>query len=301
MGKPDMAWIQSELKEKILRWTPKVGRSKTTIKDFIVVRRVNENEEVCLFDYPLIGITVQGFKHSTIGNDEYDYGEGHCLINGIDIPSISHINSATPGTPFLAVALLLDRNLVAKLSERVPVAPQAAMHNKPVAVTNVDPSILEAFLRLINLLDKPSEIPIMAPLIKQEIHHRLLLGPQGEWLRTICTRGTSTNQIAQAITWIRKNYMKTLRVDELARKVNMATSTFHRHFKEVTGSSPLQFQKQLRLHEAKRFILFDSYNVSMASFAVGYESPTQFCREYKRKFGAPPRDDIYKKRKFFKY
>lgn len=295
MSAQDTDRILTELKEKVLRWTPEVGRLHTAIDGLMVVRRVQENEAVHLFDAPMIGVTLQGTKHSVIGKDEYRYGQGHCLINGIDMPTISRITSISPEKPFLAVALLLDRALVARLAEETPVPPSASMHNKPVAVADADPKVLDAFLRLINLLDQSSEVPIMAPLIKREIHHRLLLGPQGDWLRAVCASGTRTNQIALAVTWIRDHYRETLQVDELARMVNMATSTFHRHFKDVTDSSPLQFQKQLRLHEAKRLMLFDRHDVTAASLAVGYESPTQFSREYKREFGAPPREDVFKR------
>lgn len=288
----DTAGIYKELAEKVLRWTPKAGRLATAIDGFMVVKRAKTNEVVNLFDTPLIGLTVQGFKHSIIGNDEYQYGEGHCLITGIDMPSSSRIVSTSADRPFLALALTLDRELVAQVASETVSDSKPNRHKKAVAVAEADPKVLSAFLRLINLLDEPEDIPIMAPLIIKEIHHRLLLGPQGQWLRDICTNGTRTNQIARAITWLRENYKEPLQVEELARQVNMATSTFHRHFKEITDLSPLQFQKQLRLHEAQRLMLYDKHDVNNAAFAVGYESSTQFIREYKREFGAPPRRDV---------
>ena len=167
---------------------------------------------------------------------------------------------------------------------------------KGLSVADVDPDILHAFLRLVELLEKPEQIPILGPLIVREIHYRLLIGPQGEFLRRLNTLGTQSNQIAQAITWLRDNYREPLQVDKLAQKVNMATSTFHRHFKEVTTLSPLQFHKRLRLYEAKRLMLTESKDASSASLAVGYESPTQFNREYKRLFGEPPHRDVMRMR-----
>ncbi|MEG6501543.1 MULTISPECIES: AraC family transcriptional regulator [unclassified Desulfovibrio] len=286
--------INEQLKEQVLRWTPETGRLQTAIDGFMVVRRAQNNEVVNIFDIPLIGLTVQGFKHSVIGSQSYQYGEGHCLITGIDMPTSSRILPVSPDSPgehFLAVALHLDRELIAQLAAETPPVQRYSGPHKVVAVAEADPKVVAAFLRLINLLDEPEEIPVMAPLFIREIHHRLLAGPQGEWLRTVCTNGTRTNQIARAITWLRENYKEPLRVDVLAQMVNMATSTFHRHFKEVTDRSPLQFQKQLRLYEAKRLMLFDSHDVNNAAYAVGYESSTQFIREYKREFGAPPRRD----------
>ena len=262
----------AELKERVLHWTPDTGRLPTAIDGFMVVRRVQQDEVVNLFDTPLIGVTIQGSKDSVIGNENYRYGEGHCLLTGIDMPSTSRLSGISPELPFLAVALTLDRELIASLAAESEPSQKPSTRNKAVAVA--------------------AEIPVMAPLIIREIHHRLLLGPQGEWLRAICTNGTRTNQIAKAITWLRENYREQLQIDDLAKMVNMATSTFHRHFKEVTDISPLQFQKQLRLYEAKRLMLFDKHDVNNAAHAVGYESSTQFIREYKREFGAPPRRDV---------
>lgn len=296
MDSDERARTISELKERVLRWTPKTGRLPTAIEGFMVVRRVQQNEVVNLFDTPLIGITIQGSKDSVIGNDNYRYGEGHCLLTGIDMPSSSRLTGLSLEKPFLAVALTLDRDLIAGLASESESTQKPSLRNKAVAVAEVEPKVLETVLRLIRLLDEPGEIPVMAPLIIREIHHRLLLGPQGEWLRAICTSGTRTNQIARAITWLRQNYREPLQVDDLAKMVNMATSTFHRHFKEVTDISPLQFQKQLRLYEAKRLMLFDKHDVNNAAHAVGYESSTQFIREYKREFGAPPRRDVSRMR-----
>lgn len=289
---PDIAAINAQLKEKLLRQTPEAGRRPTAIPGFMLTRRIDANELRNFFYNPMVGITVQGHKRSRIGTEEYEYGEGHCLIAGVDIPSVSYITSATAEKPFLAVSLDLNRGLLAQIVAEFRHLPKCKTFNKPAAVTEADPKVLEAFLRLMNLLEEPEEISLMAPMLIREIHYRLLLGPQGEWLRTVCTLGTRTNQIAEAISWLRHNFKEPLQVEMLATRVGMATSTFHRHFKEVTGISPLQFQKQLRLYEAQHLLLFDGYDVNNAAFAVGYESTTQFIREYKREFGAPPRTDV---------
>lgn len=292
MTNTSFAMLNEQLKDKVLYWAIKAGRLPTAINGLMVTRREEANELRNFFYNPLVGITLQGSKRSLIGTDEYRYGEGYCMIAGVDIPSASYITDVTSEKPFLAISLDLDRSLAAEIASQLPAFTKPKGINKPVAVAKVDIKVMDAFLRLINLLDEPEEIPIMAPMLIREIHYRLLIGEQGEWLRMVCTLGTNTNKIAQAISWLRHNFKQTLHIEDLAQSVNMATSTFHRHFKETTGISPLQFQKQLRLYEAQRLMLFDKIDVNQAAFAVGYESSTQFIREYKRVFGVPPRQDI---------
>ncbi len=284
-----LARTNNLLKEKLLRWMPGTGDYPTAIEGLTIFRRDEANQCENCFYKPLVGVIVQGFKRSIIGSEEYRYGENHCLVTGVDVPSVNFITAASPEHPFLAVSLNLDKYLITQLAAEIP--PSSRLGNGPykgMAVAAVDPDVLDAFLRLAELLEKPEQIPVLAPMIIREIHYRLLIGPQGERLRMVNTLGTQSNQIAKTITWLRDNYKEPLQVDELARKVNMATSTFHRHFREVTTISPLQFQKRLRLHEAQRMMLADNEDATMAALAVGYESPTQFNREYKRLFGEPP-------------
>jgi AraC-like DNA-binding protein len=279
----------SLLKEKLLRWMPEPGRYPTAVEGFAISRRHDAKElENCVYK-PLVAVVVQGSKRSVIGSEEYRYGENHCLVIGVDVPSANHVIVASPEKPFLAVVLDLDKYLITQLAAEIP--PSSRPENgsyKGMAVAEVDPDVLDAFLRLVELLDKPEQIPVLAPMIIREIHYRLLIGPQGERLRMINTLGTQSNQIAKSITWLRDNYKEPLQVDELARKVNMATSTFHRHFRDVTTLSPLQYQKRLRLYEAQRLMLVENEDAAIAAMAVGYESSTQFNREYKRQFGEPP-------------
>jgi len=277
------------LKEKLLRWMPRTGDYPTAIEGFTIFRRDEANQPENCFYKPLVGVIVQGFKRSIVGSEEYRYGEKHCLVTGVDVPSVNYITAASREQPFLAVSLNLDKYLITQLAAEIP--PSSKLGNgsyKGMAVAEVDPDVLDAFLRLAELHEKPEQIPVLAPMIIREIHYRLLIGPQGERLRMVNTHGTQSNQIARTITWLRDNYKEPLQVDELARKVNMATSTFHRHFREVTTLSPLQFQKRLRLYEAQRLMLAENEDAAIAALAVGYESPTQFNREYKRLFGEPP-------------
>jgi AraC-like DNA-binding protein len=284
-----LARTNSLLKEKLLRRIPEPGRYPTAIEGLMISRRHDAKElENCIYK-PLVAVVVQGSKRSVIGSEEYRYGENHCLVIGVDIPSANHVIFASPEQPFLAVSLDLDKYLITQLAAEIP--PSSRPGNdayKGMAVAEVDPDVLDAFLRLVELLGKPEQITVLAPMIIREIHYRLLIGPQGERLRMVNTLGTQSNQIARTITWLRGSYKEPLQVDALARKVNMATSTFHRHFRQVKTLSPLQFQKRLRLYEAQRLMLVENEDAAIAALAVGYESPTQFNREYKRLFGEPP-------------
>ena len=168
--------------------------------------------------------------------------------------------------------------------------------NTSISVADTDTDILEMFLRLLELHEKPEQIPLRAPMMLRELHYLLLISPHGKILRQLNTPGTQNNQVVQAINWIRENYKIPMRVESLARQVNMSTANLHRHFKLLTGLSPLQYQKQLRLHEAQRLMLVENERASSAALSVGYESITQFNREYKRVFGEPPLRDMNRRR-----
>lgn len=282
-----------QLREKLSRLMPRPGKFTCAVLGLAYARREEVNKSENCFNRPVVAVVVQGFKRSVMGGEEYRYGEGHCLVAGVDMPSSSQIIGASPEEPFLAISLDLDRSLIARLAAEVPAPPgSGAGSGKALSIVEVDPDVLDAFLRLVEMLDRPEQIPALAPLVVREIHTRLLLGPQGGYLRQITTHGTQSNQISRAITWLKDNYREPLQVDRLAQQVNMATSTFHRHFKEVTTLSPLQFHKRLRLYEAQRLMLAENANATSAGMAVGYESTTQFNREYKRLFGEPPRRDM---------
>jgi AraC-like DNA-binding protein len=286
-----------QLKEKLLQWLPQQGRITTAIDGLTLSRRDTTNQAESCFYRPTIGIVAQGFKRSVIGNEEYQYGEGYCLTAGVDMPSVNHIIEASPEKPFLALSIKLDRYLVTQLAAELPPDPKNGNGSyRGVVVAGVTLDILDAFLRLVNLLDTPERIPMLAPMIIREIHYYLLIGPQGDCLRLVGTLGTQTNQIARAISWLRENYHEPLLIEKLARQVNMAESTFNRHFRKVTTLSPLQFQKRLRLYEAQRMMLADDKDAATAALKVGYESATQFNREYKRQFGEPPHRDINRMR-----
>ena len=240
-----------------------------------------------------VGLIVQGRKESVIGREIFRYGELDCLVNGVDMPSESRILGASPEQPLLAVSLVINRALATELASVA-----ASSFDAPggrclgVSVARVEPDVHDAFARLVDLLDRPEEAALMAPLLVREVLFRVLAGPQGGDLRRLHTVGSHGHQVAEAIIWLRANYMRPLSVDALAARVAMATSTFHRQFKKVTSLSPLQFQKRLRLYEAQRLMLSRNLDANHAGRAVGYESSSQFSREYSRLFGAPPRRDL---------
>ncbi|MFP5212602.1 MAG: AraC family transcriptional regulator N-terminal domain-containing protein, partial [Acidobacteriota bacterium] len=200
---------------------------------------------------------------------------------------------ASSEKPYLGLTLELDQRAIAQLmvdsSQPLPRKPPTG---RAMAVSEVPLPLLNAFQRLIDLLDEPEDIPILAPLVQREIFYRLLMGDQGPRLRQITTAGSHSHQIARAIDWLQENFNQPLRVDDLAAYSGMSTSNFHHHFRSLTAMSPLQFQKRLRLNEARQLMLTKRLDAATASFQVGYESPSQFSREYSRLFGAPPSRDI---------
>lgn len=292
-----IAELNDSLKERLLIWLPEQSRLETPIPGLALSRYDENISAIKCFYNPMVALVVQGFKRSMIGDHEANYGELHCVTVGIDMPGIFHITDASPQAPFLSLSVKLDRRIITQLITEAPSVVTAQEGEVPsVVVDEAGKDLLQAFSRLVELLDTPSRISVLAPMILREIHYYLLCGSQGKCLRLFNTNGTQANQIAQAISWLRENYTSPLRMEELARYVNMAPSTFNRHFKEVTSLSPLQFQKRLRLYEAERLMLLEGKDAGTAALMVGYESGSQFNREYKRQFGAPPRKDIAKKR-----
>lgn len=242
---------------------------------------------------PGICMVAQGSKRVLLGDDTYVYDGHHYLITSVNLPTVVQIIDASPGKPYFGLKLKLDLREVSQLmvDSNLP-PPRAQQSGRGMATGEVTLPLLIAFQRLINLPAEQKDIPILAPLIQREIIYRLLVGEQGAHLRQIASMGSQGYQIAQAIDWLKGNFTLPLRIDDLAKQVNMSTSTFHHHFRALTAMSPLQYQKWLRLNEARRLMLSENQDASTAAFQVGYESPSQFSREYGRLFGAPPLRDI---------
>ena len=285
------------LKRLILGRMPEPGMYETGLAGVRTHRRDATTEPQSCFYAPIIVKMVQGHKRAFIGADVYRYGEDDILVTGVDMPGASMICEASPDAPSTSIAIDLDRNLIAQLAlEIAPQPPVASSMLKGIHVQPLDAALLDAFVRLAELFDAPVKLAVLGPMIVREIHFLLLTGPDGHRLRTFHTLGSQGSQVAQAIHWLKQNLSTAVQIEDLAEKVHMAASTFHRHFKEVTTLSPLQFQKRLRLHEAQRLMLTHGLDASSASAAVGYESLSQFNREYKRLFGEPPRKDVQRLR-----
>lgn len=240
-----------------------------------------------------VALIVQGSKRVLLGSDSFVYGRDHFLIASLNLPAVAQILEASPERPYLAVMLRLDAHEIAQLmmdGHVPPPRPQAA--ERAMATGRVTAPLLCAFQRLVDLLDEPESIPALAPLAQREIVYRLLMSEQGDRLRQIGAAGSQSHQIGRAIDWLKTHFAEPLRVDALAELVRMSPSTFHHHFRALTAMSPLQYQKWLRLTEARRLMLAERLDASTAAFRVGYESPSQFSREYSRQFGAPPMRDM---------
>jgi len=277
----------------IARWTGQRDRIETAIPGLILARRNEPSEPISILYEPRICVIAQGAKRVQLGDNEYVYDTHHFLLTSVDLPTFVQVIKASPEKPYLGLVLNIDQREISQLmvdSNLPPPRPQQS--SRGMATGKVTLPLLAAFQRLIDLLDEPKDIPILAPIIEREIFYRLLVGDQGARLRQIASSGSQSNQIARAIEWLKGNYTQPLRIDDLAAQVNMSTSTFHHHFRAVTAMSPLQYQKWLRLNEARRLLLSENQDATTAAFQVGYESPSQFSREYSRMFGAPPLRDI---------
>jgi AraC-like DNA-binding protein len=247
---------------------------------------------VCMIEPSLI-LVGRGEKRLWVGGEGHSYDRSRFLVTSLDLPANSEVLSASPEKPCVGLVLKLD---VSMLAEVIAKGGLPATRNRPVGtgagIGSMSPALEAALDRLLALLDEPEAIPVLAPLILREIHYRLLNTDQGARLRQIAAVDGQGYRIAKAIDWLKVNYAAVLRIDELAARVQMSAPTFHHHFRQLTAMSPLQYQKWLRLNEARRLMLIEHLDVSRAAFAVGYESPSQFSREYGRLFGTAPSRDI---------
>jgi len=247
---------------------------------------------VCMIEPSLI-LVGRGEKRLWVAGEGYSYGRSRFLVNSLDLPANSEVVRASPEQPCVGLVLKLDVGMLAEVISKggLPAARDRA-EGKGAGIGTLSPTLEGALGRLLALLDEPEAIPVLAPLILREIHYRLLNTDQGARLRQITAVDGQGYRIAKAIDWLKVNYTAALRIEQLAARVQMSAPTFHHHFRQLTGMSPLQYQKWLRLNEARRLMLMERLDVSRAAFAVGYESPSQFSREYGRLFGTAPSRDI---------
>lgn len=247
---------------------------------------------ICLIE-PSVVLVAQGTKRLYVGGEPYSYDPQSFMITSLDIPANSETVDAAPDKPCLGLALTLDLRIIAELIAHggLP-TPQDRPSGRGLVIGALTAALLEPIKRLVDLLDEPAAIPVLAPLIQREIHYRLLMSDQAARLWQIASAGSQSQRIALAVDWLKLNYAQPLRVEDLASRARMSPSTFHHHFRQLTAMSPLQYQKWLRLNEARRLMLNERRDAADAAFQVGYESPSQFSREYSRLFGASPKRDV---------
>ena len=269
------------------------GVHKTDIERLEFARESAVSAALPVLCQPILGIIIQGKKEALLGEETYRYDAAQYIVISVDLPLCGFVVEATPDKPYLGFKLNLDpRQLCDIIAQTSPSARQKEDSVRGLFVSTADTSLLDGAIRLTRLLDTPQDIPMLAPIVIREIYYRLLMGEQGEAVRQIATSGSNMQRIAEVIQLIKADFTQPMRVEDLADRVSMSPSSFHHHFKQVTSMSPIQYQKQLRLLEARRLMLAENSNAASAAYDVGYESPSQFSREYKRLFGVPPSRDI---------
>lgn len=292
----DPAWI-ARLTKAIGTNVKSAGDLATPIPGLSLHRRHAPTEPLhCIYSLGL-SLVAQGRKQVMLRDEVVDYSSGQCMLTTIDHPVVSHVTQASPSRPFLAAMLCFDmREILQRAAEMQLPSPPRDCEYQAVAIEPVEPALADAFVRLVEVLEEPRIAPHLAPLIRQEIIIRLLSRRHSQQLLHLVSAGSPTQQVSRAIAWLKQNFVQLLRMDDLAERVHMSPSSFRHHFRAITGMSPLQFQKQLRLQEARQLMLNQNLDASHAAGLVGYESASQFSREYSRTFGAPPQRDMRRMR-----
>lgn len=285
----------TRLGDTIARHAPGDGLFPTPFERLSLIRAARPTLPMPVVYEPLLCLVVQGRKQAVLGERIFEYRPKQYLIVGVEVPVVGHVTVASPAEPYLAFALALDRMVLGELVTQLPPAATPAAPLGP-SLHEADPDLLDASARLLRLLDDPAAAPVLAPLAEREILFRLLAGPFGPTLRQMVAAGSRVAQVSRAIAWIKQRFAEPFSIAELTDAVAMSPSTLHDHFRAVTAMSPLQYQKQLRLQEARRLMLSAGLDAATAAFRVGYESPSQFSREYRRLFGEPPARNVQRLR-----
>jgi AraC-like DNA-binding protein len=281
-----------ELAERIAQALPEDGTLDVS-PSFRLARSSRPTEPIHSMYQPAFCVVAQGRKQALLGEEVFRYDPGHYLIYTVDLPLTFQVEEASKERPYLGFRLNLDSSLVASVMMESGFEPKKGhMSMKAMDVSPMDANLVDAVVRLVRLLDTPVEGKVLAPLIIREIVFRLLVDGQGARLSHLLALGADTHRISKAIGFLRENFDQSVRMDDIAQELGMSVSGFHHHFKSVTSMSPLQFQKQIRLQEARRLMLSEDLDAASAGFRVGYEDPAYFSREYKKLFGAPPQRDI---------
>ena len=281
----------AELAASIMRHAPVAGMDGTAVRRLSLIRADRPTVPVPAVYEASLCLIAQGAKRVSLGDHSVVYDASRYLLVSVDLPLVGHVIEASAGEPYLCCKIDFDQTVLAELMIADP-APRKAPELPVLAVYPSDLDLIDAVCRLVRLLDRPESIATLAPLIEREILYRLLTGPHGPALRQMAAGESRLGQVSRAIARIRGGYRQPLRIDDIAAAAGMSASSLHEHFKAITRMTPLEYQKQLRLQEARRLMLAEGINAGVAGFTVGYESPSQFSREYRRLFGAPPRRDI---------
>ena len=284
---------QQELTTRVARLAPFDGTHQSALPSLALTRSSVPTLRMPTVYQPCLGIVVQGRKRAVLNDEVFHYDALNYLVVSVTLPGMGQVLDATPEHPYLSLRLNLDleeiARLVLELGDR---ASSPATADRGLYVARLDEPLLDAVLRMVKLLDTPEDIGILAPVIQREVYYRVLRGELGSRLVDLAQSAGGNHRIVRAIEWLKQHYAASLRIEELAGAVHMSPSALHHRFKAVTAMSPLQYQKQLRLHEARRLMFADGIESATAGHRVGYESASQFSREYRRLFGAPPRSEI---------
>ncbi|GLX65711.1 AraC family transcriptional regulator [Paenibacillus glycanilyticus] len=282
-----------QLADLILRHAPSSGTYPTPVPHLSLMHATHESEPLESVYKPSLCLVAQGAKTASLADETYRYDPMTFVVIAAELPIISKIVEASPEVPYLSLKLSFEPDVILDLIKDSSPSDEGSTEASPgITMNHTSPGLLDAAVRLVQLLDTPEDIPVLAPLIVREILYRVLQSEHGALIRSFAMIGSHSHNIAQAIRIINRQYAKTLVIEDLAKSAKLSTSAFHKHFKRVTGMSPLQYQKTLRLQEARRFMLTESMQASEAAFRVGYESPSQFSREYARMYGKPPTLDM---------
>jgi len=281
------------LAQLVDQWTREKGTFETPIMGLTLFRAETLTQPNSSMMDASLCMIAQGKKQVILSEEAYTYDSNHFLFTAIDLPVITQVLEASVEQPYLSIVLRLDPYVLAQimLEAHIPFK-DTNTEKKGMAVGVVNSELNDAFIRLLKLLDTPQDIPILSPLIIKEIFYRLLMSPQGDRLKRIVAVGTTGHRIVKAIEWLKTNFTKSFSIEELSSTMGMSASSFHQHFRDITSMSPLQYQKRMRLTEARRLLMTEECDISSTSMQVGYESLSQFSREYKRFFGVPPSVDI---------
>jgi AraC-like DNA-binding protein len=296
-AKAEMAEMRAEVARKITAHTHAEGPVDTALPGLVLSRRTAPSECFCTTYEPELVVFAQGEKRISVGGTTHLCDGSNFLLTSVDLPVESQIIGASRSEPYLALVLKLEMPVVREiLSQDEFLTPEVAFGVRGMTVGKTPIELLGACSRLLDLLDAPKDIPFLGSLLQREILYRLLRSPLGRHLRAIATLGEQSNRTAKAVGWLKENYDKPLRVEELASIAQMGVSTLHHRFRSLTAMSPLQYQKRLRLHAARARMMTEGIDAASAAFEVGYESASQFNREYNRLFGQPPMRDIKSRR-----